>query len=315
MTHAAQTLILHHYAMSPFSEKVRVILGLKSAPWRGCDQPVVMPKDELLVLTGGYRRIPVLQIGADLYFDTTRIIDEIERRFPLPSAYAGVGRGMATAVTGWTDAWAGQPGLFWTGVVALFSGDFDVAEDPVFAADRAALLGMPFDAAAMMAALPETERQLRGCLDLLERQLSDGRHFLFGSQLDIADAGAFHTINFLRYGRGRNIRILEEFPRLLAWEARVRAVGHGQRGDDISREDAIAIARAAAPAPLEHTSVHADLPSGTAIRLSYNDANTPPLDAVLLAADHQFISVRPATSQVGDLVIHMPYSTARISKR
>ena len=48
MTHAAQTLILHHYAMSPFSEKVRVILGLKSAPWRGCDQPVVMPKEQVI---------------------------------------------------------------------------------------------------------------------------------------------------------------------------------------------------------------------------------------------------------------------------
>ena len=145
--------------------------------------------------------------------------------------------------------------------------------------------------------------------------MGDGRQFLFGSQLDIADAGAFHTINFLRYGRGRNVRILEEFPGLLAWEARVRAVGHGCRGEDVSREEAIAIARAATPAPLERKSVHADLPSGTAIRLSYNDANTPPLDAVLLAADHQFMSVSPATSQVGDLVIHMPYSTARISKR
>lgn len=310
-----ETMILHHYAISPFSEKVRVIMGLKSAPWRGCDQPAVMPKDELLVLTGGYRRIPVLQIGADLYFDTTRIIDEIERRIPLPSAYAGVGRGMATAVTSWTDAWAGQPGLFWTGVVALFSGDCDIAEDPVFAADRAALLGLPFDGAAMMAALPETERQLRACLDLLERQLADGRPFLLGNQLDIADAGAFHTINFLRLGRGRNIRIVEEFPKLLAWEARVRAVGHGRRGEDISREEAIAIARAATPAPLRQHSVHADLPPGTAIRLSYHDANTPPLDAVLLAADYQFIAVRPAVSQVGEVVIHMPYSTARITRR
>lgn len=315
MTAAAETMILHHYAMSPFSEKVRVIFGLKSAQWQACDQPAVMPKDELLVLTGGYRRIPVLQIGADIFFDTTRIIDEIERRIPLPSAYAGVGRGMATAVTTWTDAWAGQTGLFWTGVVALFSGDFDVAEDPVFAADRSAMLGLPFDGAAMMAALPETERQLRGCLDLLERQLSDGRKFLFGSQLDIADAGAFHTLNFIRLGRGRTVKLMEEFPRTMAWEARVRATGHGRRGPDISREDAIAIAKAATPAPLEHKSVHADLPPGTAIRLSYHDANTPPLDATLLAADYQFIAVRPVDSKIGDVTIHMPYSTARITKR
>ena len=27
-------LILHHYAGSPFSEKVRLILGFKGLPWR-----------------------------------------------------------------------------------------------------------------------------------------------------------------------------------------------------------------------------------------------------------------------------------------
>ena len=58
-------LILHHYDVSPFSEKVRILFGIKA--WRSAIQPIIMPKPELIPLTGGYRRIPVLQIGADVY--------------------------------------------------------------------------------------------------------------------------------------------------------------------------------------------------------------------------------------------------------
>ena len=36
------TPILHHYAFSTFSEKVRVCLGLKQLSWGAVDQPVVM---------------------------------------------------------------------------------------------------------------------------------------------------------------------------------------------------------------------------------------------------------------------------------
>ena len=36
-------LVLHHYAMSPFSEKVRLVLGMKRLRWRSVTVPVVMP--------------------------------------------------------------------------------------------------------------------------------------------------------------------------------------------------------------------------------------------------------------------------------
>ena len=63
-------LILHHYANSPFSEKVRLVLGLKGLSWRSVTVPVMMPKPDVLALTGGYRRTPFMQIGADIYCDS-----------------------------------------------------------------------------------------------------------------------------------------------------------------------------------------------------------------------------------------------------
>ena len=79
-------LILHHYDMSPYAEKIRLALGLKGLPWRSVQTPMVLPKPDHIELTGGYRRVPVLQIGADIYCDThliTRVLDRIQPEPPL----------------------------------------------------------------------------------------------------------------------------------------------------------------------------------------------------------------------------------------
>ena len=75
-------IIFHHYALSPFSEKIRRILAFKGLLWRAVDQPLMMPKPDLIALTGGYRRIPVLQIGADVYCDTALIARRLDTLYP-----------------------------------------------------------------------------------------------------------------------------------------------------------------------------------------------------------------------------------------
>src|ERR1051326_3820360 len=92
-------VILHHYDISPYSEKVRLGLGLKGLAWASVEMPVIMPKPDLTALTGGYRKAPVLQIGADIYCDSQLIMRELERRHPSPSFYAA-GRGAAAAPAG-----------------------------------------------------------------------------------------------------------------------------------------------------------------------------------------------------------------------
>ena len=67
------TLILHHYPASPFAEKIRRVLAFKQLAYRSVIIPDVMPKPDVLALTGGYRRTPILQIGADIYCDTALI--------------------------------------------------------------------------------------------------------------------------------------------------------------------------------------------------------------------------------------------------
>ena len=77
-------IILHHYDMSPYAEKIRLALGRKALAWRSVQTPMVLPKPDHMELTGGYRRVPVMQIGADVYCDTHCIARELDRRYPDP---------------------------------------------------------------------------------------------------------------------------------------------------------------------------------------------------------------------------------------
>lgn len=308
MTADATSLILHQYEVSPFSEKVRVALGVKGLAWHACDQPVIMPKPEMVRLTGGYRRIPVLQVGADLWFDSLYIIEELDRRQPTPPAFAGSGIGLASAFARWCD------GEFFMAIVGLlFGGDW--AFDEAFVKDRSELIGAPFDPAQMAAAAPALASQLRQHLDLMETQLADGRAFLTGAAPDAIDAAVYCQTTFIRWGKGGTARIVDEFPKLCAWERRVAALGHGDRRADIGREDAIAIAREAAPAPIANPSGDGVFAPGDAVAVKFHDANSPPLEGTLLRVDQRTLSLKPARSEAGDIHIHMPRSVGTLSRR
>lgn len=62
--------ILYHYPMSPYSEKLRLTMGLLQRPWLSAQVAAYPPRAALAAVVGGYRRIPVLQIGAHIYCDT-----------------------------------------------------------------------------------------------------------------------------------------------------------------------------------------------------------------------------------------------------
>ena len=80
-------IILHHYEESPFAEKIRLILGFKRLSYRSVLVPMMLPKPDVIALTGGYRRAPMMQIGSDIYCDTALIAEVLERIQPEPPLY------------------------------------------------------------------------------------------------------------------------------------------------------------------------------------------------------------------------------------
>ena len=115
----AQSIILHQFERSPFSEKIRLALRMKNLGWASVDIPSILPKPDLTPLTGGYRRTPVMQIGADIFCDTSIMLIELEKRFQIPSLNLPGHEGIAKMVGAWTDGkW------FQSSVAVIFGANF-----------------------------------------------------------------------------------------------------------------------------------------------------------------------------------------------
>ena len=144
MSESASTAVLHHYKISPFSEKVRLVLGYKGMAWRSVTVPSILPKPDVLALTGGYRKTPFLQIGADIYCDTALICEVLEHLQPQPSLYPAASKGVARVLAQWADStlfWAAMGyNLSAKGAAALFANAPPEAAQS-FSADRAAMSG------------------------------------------------------------------------------------------------------------------------------------------------------------------------------
>ena len=293
-------IILHHYDISPYSEKVRLGLGLKGLAWASVEMPVIMPKPDLTALTGGYRKAPVLQIGADIYCDSQLIMRELERRHPSPSFYPA-GRGAADALAWWAEKTMFSP------AAGIFFAKKPDALPEGFLEDRAKFSGRNIDPAAMMAAVPYLLDQLRAHFHWLDQMMADGRSFLQGAAASLADLAAYHPIWFLQRNFGPAAAPLGGFPRLLSWAKRVAAIGQGDRRPMTSQE-ALAVASAATSST--GTVADRDDPigrqPGQRVTVTPDDTGRDPVVGELVASGVDEIVIKRSDPTVGKICVHFP---------
>lgn len=291
-------IILHHYDVSPFSEKVRMMLGIKGLSWASVIQPVIMPKPDLTPLTGGYRRIPVMQIGADVYCDSQVILAELEARNPTPP----VVRPGDWAVNLWADRlW------FQATVPVVFAGRG--GDTPAeFIADREKLSGRPFDVAGMQAAAPFMRGQWRAMAAWIEQGLAEGHDFLGGSTPSLADIASYMNVWWLN-GSDRDVAeaLLDGMPLTKAWRARMREIGHGSRVE-MSPTEALAAAKAATPAAAPAHDPHetSGVRPGEPACMFADDYGRDPLRGTLVAATASRIIIAREDPAVGRVHVHAP---------
>ena len=297
-------LILHHYAMSPFAEKARLMLGYKGFTWQSVNIPNIMPKPDVVALTGGYRRTPLLQIGADIYCDTALICDVLEHRQPTPPLYHEHHKGVARVLAQWADTT-----LFWAamgytlspkGAAALF-GKQPPEVGQAFGADRAAMrAGMtslrPGDATAAF------RSYLRRLSTMVEEQ-----SYLLGNAPCVADFSAYHPLWFCRVINPAMAGIFEATPHILEWMDRMAAIGHGT-SSRISSTDAIAVAAAAEPEPLtddifqnEH-----NIELGSRVTVAAESFGPEPTEGILRAATRTRYTLEREDARAGRLHVHFP---------
>jgi len=305
-------VILHNYPQSPVAEKVRVALGIKGLSWRSVEIPRIPPKPMLTKLTGGYRRTPVMQIGADIYCDSQCIMRELDRRFPEPPLCPGGADGMAWGVTRWTD------GPLFDQVVKLVLGSAGDALPRDFAEDRGRLYLGPDWAEGLKQAnadLPHIVSQVRGQFGWMDQRLATGRRFMLGDRPGLPDAVAYHVVWFVRGRWADGPAFLSEFEALESWEKRIQEIGHGT-STELSPEDAIAIAAAANPSTSEGSDSRDPQQLTPGMRVSVNpdlDGGEQPVNGLLRYADRETVAVSRVEDGVGELCVHFPRVGYRVT--
>ncbi len=290
-------IILHHYDRSPFSEKVRLVFGLKGLHWRSVQIPRWMPKPDLMPLTGGYRKTPVMQIGADIYCDTRSILRELDRRFPAKPLYAAGGGDLIAA---WADS------ALFTNAVGVVFGTHADSFPAELKADRLKMSGGNFDAERMKAQQPAIRAQFRAHLAWVEAALGDGRAFALGSAPGVADFALYHVLWFVRF----NVKepdFLAGASATAAWFERMTAFGHG-RPEPLEAKAALAVAKEAHPEPLRSggSDDMSGCRPGDNVAVAANDYGRDPVLGELLAIDRREIVLRRSDPAVGDLHLHFP---------
>ena len=297
-------LILHHYPTSPFAEKIRTVLGFKQLAWKSVLIPPVLPKPDVVALTGGYRRTPVLQIGADIYCDTALICDVLEHIAPVPALYPPLHKGMARTLAQWGDTT-----LFWTsmaynfqpkGLVDLFGAAPELGK--AFADDRRAM------STNMTRLRPQ---DATGAYKSYLRRVSEtlgSQDFVMGEVPTLADFSLYHPLWFTRVRTPSLAGILELTPAVLQWMDRMAAIGHGTP-EKFDAESAIQRAASSVPASLLTDSTFQDdhgIALGARVTIAAESFGAETTEGELVAATRTHFTLRREDARAGTVQVHFP---------
>jgi len=235
--------ILHHYALSPYSEKIRCMLSYAGLDWQSVVHKEMPPRPVLEKLAGGYGRIPVAQIGADIYCDSNLIAEEISKLAGKPELSL---KNSSDEIKKFVSHVEGK--IFFAGVMTGSTarlrkkarqsmGLIDLLR---FAIDR---FNMARKATSEDMIKPgEAKEIISAHLDDMETRLKED--FLFGDKPCIADFAAYHTLWFMRDLGGCSF--MADYPKVCAWMDKLAASG-SSNVEKIKKSDAMDVASSSEP--------------------------------------------------------------------
>jgi glutathione S-transferase len=292
--------ILHQYPMSPFSEKIRLMLGYAGIDWLSVHVREMPPRPLLEPLAGKYRKIPVAQIGADVFCDTRAISSEIARisgkpELALENCSEAIQQFVRhTDLEVFLACILSAPGgtllrKLWKGSSLLNVGRFLV--DRINMGRKATVKAMG----------PKQAKQIvRSHLENMEQMLA-ATPFLFGDMPTIADFSAYHSLWFIR-DMGES-RYVDRFANVSVWMDRMATFGHG-RFTEVSAEHALDVALSAEPRALPESIDN--VANGQVITISPDDYGQVPVSGNLLAGTAHGWVLGREHPRVGRVNVHFP---------
>lgn len=301
-------LILHHYALSPFSEKIRLMLGYTGLAWQSAISPAMPPRPIVDPLAGGYRKIPVAQIGADIFCDTRIISSEIAKLADRPLLtvencsieiqefvqFVDRTAFMATVVSGSPKK-----------AMLLLLTHFTPWSAYRFIKDRA---GIQKTSKSKRITAADGLDIMRDFIKELDEKLA-GQAFLFADEPCSADFSTYHVLWFRDKTRGN--KDLRKLANLSRWWDAMSKFGHGQQVK-VKKNAVFKQALAEQPRQLPGNGDAHPL-MGKSVQIQPDDyAQTPTQGTLVFAGKDRWIVARE-TEDFGTLHVHFPLLGYEIS--
>jgi len=294
-------VILHHYPLSPYSEKIRLALGLKDVTWCSVDIPIWTPRPKLTPMTGGYRRTPILQVGAEFYCDTLHILRLIEVLGSSGSLYPKGLAGFAKALGWWIEKSS------FMNAVCLTIGNMPGLPQELID-ERRPLFRVNLDPKALRPKRAMYLQRVNAHIAWLAEVLADGRKFVLGPDPSAADLSAYHPVWFARQNGGSEVNELISFASVIdPWYKRVTAIGHGSFSE-MTPDQAIGVAKANEPSDPDEWSSEAQnigLRRGDWVSVTPDDYGNPVYGRVLAWTPDELV-LRHEDPSVGKVNLRFP---------
>ena len=295
-------LYLHHYAQSPFSEKVRALLGYLALDWHSVTISNIMPRPDLMPLSGGYRKTPVLQDGANVFCDTKAICRYLAHKVGNREIYApGF---LATRVAEWADTTLFQTAValcFQPSAVATFAASLGKDALTAFMQDRAKLA----DGASISQLDPGlAEASFTHYLRELEASLN--APFLFGTAPSIADFSVYHGLWFVA-SNPVVATLLDGYPHLADWYERMQAFAT-RAGQECPSTEALMAAKNSTPAlvVVGEELLPGGINIGDSVAVTPNDYGKIAVAGVLRHCSDQMVALEREDAQAGSVIVYFP---------
>lgn len=301
--------ILHHYEASPYAEKIRLMFGQAGMQWQSLLSPVQPPRPNVDPLVGGYRRIPVMQIGADIYCDTALIARVISELGDVPSLAPASTQSDSTAL-----AARAEGDVFFSAITSVsplrtlltMLGGFGVMGTVRFVRDRGSMM----KGATVKTPDPARARTLMQEFQQdLDRALGSAR-FLGGDAPVYADFCCYHPLWLNAFVSKQPIG--KGYPNIQRWVDALVAIGHGSR-QEIDQAAAFKQARESEPVSQAYSLEHPLL--GKAVSIAPTDYGIQAVSGELVHVAGDRCTVARDTSDFGRVHVHFPMAGYNIQPR
>lgn len=296
----ANDLILHNYAISPYSQKIRAICGYTQLNWYSVITSEAPPRPKLQPLTGGYRKIPVAQIGADIFCDTHTITREIAELKNNPELLPeNINEKAVELIQRAEGELFFACGLSATSLklMAKTLKMFSIAGYIHFMKDR---IAMNKDSSVPFAGMKASKKMTIEHLQSIEAQLQ--QDFLFGDTPNLADFSVYHGL-WMIHKLGEK-RFMQRFPRTIAWIERIENLGIGSC-TYLDAEEALSIAASAEPRPIPGDHQQFDGVGNTVAIAPTDYAKDATTGTLVGNTPHSWILARQH-ERVGNIHVHFP---------